>query len=112
MHLAGNKALLEYDDTWKSLVENYEECEYFVDPSNFPSRAAKAAARRMPQLEWPKPRHKKAGSVSDEGEETEEHTVEQVTHDPEGKLQHFQTPTKSLKVPVELTAAEQFSKPA
>ena len=95
-------------------MESYKERDYIVDPSIFPSGAAKAAARRMPQLKWSKSqaRQKKAGSVSDEGEETEEQMVEQVTHDPEGKLQHVQTPTKSLKVPVELMAAEQFSKPA
>ena len=74
-------------------MQSYEECDYIVDPRNFPSRAAKAAVRRMPQLKWPKlqAQHKKASSVSEEwqmeeGEDTEEQMVEQVTHAPGGRL--------------------------
>ena len=86
-------------------MQSYEECDYIVDPRNFPSRAAKAVARRMPQFQA---RLKKARSVSEdwqmeEEDDTEEQMVEQVTHALGGKL-HATVPTqtKSLKVPMEL----------
>lgn len=85
-------------------MKQYEECGYVVGPSAFPSRGAKDAARKMPQLKWPEPRarHKSAMTVRDDGLTEEDETEEQkVEYAPEGKLRHFQTPTQALEVPVQ-----------
>ena len=90
MH-AGNKTLLEYDDTWRSLVKQYEHCGYVVDPIKFPSRKAKSAARSMPQQVWPETRSKPK-EEKEEKEEDEEQQIEQImlaAEALEGNLREF-----------------------
>ena len=40
-YCTGNKMLLEYDQTWKALIEHYEQRKCIVDGSNFPPKFKK-----------------------------------------------------------------------
>jgi len=36
VYLSGNQCLLEYDETWKALIEHYKEKQCIVEGRNFP----------------------------------------------------------------------------
>lgn len=94
---------MEYDDTWKRLMNHYEECGYVVDPSKFPSKGAKAAARSMPQHLWPEPRSK-SKEQGDEDED-EEQQIMLAAEALEGDLREF-------LVAEAAEAGQQVSRPA
>ena len=103
---AGNKTLLEYDDTWKSLVNHYERCGYVVDPSKFPSKGAKAAARSMPQYSWPEPRSKPKKEGEDDEDEVQQIMLAAAAAEAlEGDLREF-------LVAEAAEAGQQVSRPA
>ena len=94
---------MEYDDTWKNLVNHYEKCGYVVDPSKFPSKGAKAAARSMPQHLWPETRSKAKKQEEDDGDE--EQQIMLAAEALEGDLREF-------LVAEAAEAGQQVSRPA